>query len=91
MIRENLKAAIDKSGLVVKEVAVKSNVKKRTIDKWVSSVRNTGWAWELPPRITDIVHDLVVLDDRELDIIRGAVSAAVAGSKKGMGTEGAVR
>jgi transcriptional regulator with XRE-family HTH domain len=35
MLRENLKAAIAKSGMIVKEIAVKSGVNKRTIDKWV--------------------------------------------------------
>jgi transcriptional regulator with XRE-family HTH domain len=35
MLRDNLKAAISKSGLIVKEIAAKSEVKKRTIDKWV--------------------------------------------------------
>jgi transcriptional regulator with XRE-family HTH domain len=35
MLRDNLKAAINKSGLIVKEIAAKSGVKKRTIDKWV--------------------------------------------------------
>jgi transcriptional regulator with XRE-family HTH domain len=35
MLRDNLKAAITKSGLVVKEIAVKAGVNKRTIDKWV--------------------------------------------------------
>jgi hypothetical protein len=50
-------------------------------------VRDTGGVWEPPPRIADIVQNLALLNDRDLDIIRGAVSAAVAGSKKGTGTE----
>jgi transcriptional regulator with XRE-family HTH domain len=35
MLRNNLKTAITKSGLIVKEIADKSGVNKRTIDKWV--------------------------------------------------------
>jgi len=35
MLRNNLKTAITKSGMVVKEIAYKSGVNKRTIDKWV--------------------------------------------------------
>jgi transcriptional regulator with XRE-family HTH domain len=35
MLRDSLKAAVAKSGLIVKEIAAKSGVKKRTIDKWV--------------------------------------------------------
>jgi len=35
MLRENLKTVIAKSGLIVKEIAAKSGVNKRTIDKWV--------------------------------------------------------
>jgi transcriptional regulator with XRE-family HTH domain len=122
MIRENLKAAITKSGLFVKEVAAKSGVKKRTIDKWVGSeetepkvidlykacvvlqttmeevvdgdsgeqylrgyIREKGWGFSPPERIADIVQGLSLLDDNELDMIRGAVVSAVA-RKKGTGT-----
>jgi transcriptional regulator with XRE-family HTH domain len=35
MLRDNLKTAITSSGLIVKEIAAKSGVNKRTIDKWV--------------------------------------------------------
>jgi transcriptional regulator with XRE-family HTH domain len=35
MLRDNLKTAVTNSGLIVKEIADKSGVKKRTIDKWV--------------------------------------------------------
>jgi len=35
MLRDNLKAAINKSGMIVKEVAKESEVNKRTIDKWL--------------------------------------------------------
>jgi transcriptional regulator with XRE-family HTH domain len=37
MLRENLKIAISNSGMIVREIAVKSGVKKRTIDKWVGA------------------------------------------------------
>jgi SOS-response transcriptional repressor LexA len=37
MLRENLKTAISSSSLIVKEIAAKSGVNKRTIDKWVGS------------------------------------------------------
>jgi len=35
MLRDNLKSAISNSGMIVKEIAAKSGVNKRTIDKWV--------------------------------------------------------
>jgi transcriptional regulator with XRE-family HTH domain len=126
MIRENLKAAIAKSGLFVKEVAAESGVKKRTIDKWVGSeetepkvidlykacvvlritmeevvggeagerylreyVRAKGWEFSPPERIADIVQGLSLLDDNELDMVRGAVISAVDRKKgKGTGTDG---
>jgi transcriptional regulator with XRE-family HTH domain len=37
MLRDNLKSAITNSGMIVKEIAAKSGVKKRTIDKWVGA------------------------------------------------------
>ena len=37
MLRSNLRTAIGNSGLVVKEIAAKSGVNKRTIDKWVGT------------------------------------------------------
>jgi transcriptional regulator with XRE-family HTH domain len=37
MLRENLKTAIANSNLIVKEIANRSGVKKRTIDKWVGA------------------------------------------------------
>lgn len=37
MLRDNLKTAIGNSGMIVKEIAAKSGVKKRTIDKWVGA------------------------------------------------------
>jgi len=47
MLRENLKAAIKNSGMIVKEIAVKSGVNKRTIDKWVG-------AEETEPKVNDL-------------------------------------
>jgi len=35
MIRDNLRSAVGKSGLIIKEISNKSGVKKRTIDKWL--------------------------------------------------------
>ena len=35
MIRNNLRSAVSKSGLIIKDIASKSGVKKRTIDKWL--------------------------------------------------------
>jgi transcriptional regulator with XRE-family HTH domain len=35
MLRDNLKAAVANSGMIVKEIAAKSKVNKRTVDKWV--------------------------------------------------------
>ena len=37
MLRDNLKTAISNSGMIVKEIAAKSGVNKRTIDKWVGA------------------------------------------------------
>jgi transcriptional regulator with XRE-family HTH domain len=54
MIRENLKTAIARSGLFIKEVAAKSGVKKRTIDKWVGSE-------ETEPRVIDLYKVCVAL------------------------------
>jgi len=47
MLRDNLKTAISKSGLVVKEIAARSGVNKRTIDKWVG-------ASGTEPRVNDL-------------------------------------
>jgi transcriptional regulator with XRE-family HTH domain len=68
MIRENLKAAIDKSGLFVKEVAAKSNVKKRTIDKWVGSE-------ETEPKVIDLYKVCVVLQTTMEEIVDGKAGA----------------
>jgi transcriptional regulator with XRE-family HTH domain len=64
MIRENLKAAIGKSGLFVKEVAAKSGVKKRTIDKWVGSE-------ETEPKVIDIYKVCVALQTTMEEIVDG--------------------
>jgi transcriptional regulator with XRE-family HTH domain len=44
-----------------------------------------GWGFTPPDRIADIVEGLSLLDDNELDMIRGAVMTAVE-RKKGTGT-----
>jgi transcriptional regulator with XRE-family HTH domain len=54
MLRDNLKAAIAKSGMIVKEIAAKSGVKKRTIDKWVG-------ASETEPKVNDLYKVCKVL------------------------------
>jgi transcriptional regulator with XRE-family HTH domain len=54
MLRDNLKTAIAKSGLIVKEIADKSGVKKRTIDKWVG-ISNTE------PKVNDLCKVCKVL------------------------------
>jgi transcriptional regulator with XRE-family HTH domain len=54
MIRNNLKTAITKSGLIVKEIATKSGVNKRTIDKWVG-------ASETEPKVNDFYKVCKVL------------------------------
>ena len=37
MLRENLRTAINNSGMLVKEIALESGVNKRTLDKWVGA------------------------------------------------------
>jgi hypothetical protein len=48
-------------------------------------IRDKGWQFFPPERIADIVQGLSLLDDNELEMIRGAVVAA-AERKKGTGT-----
>jgi hypothetical protein len=48
-------------------------------------IRERGWGFSPPPQIADIVQGLSLLDDNELDMIRGAVVAAVD-RKKGTAT-----
>jgi transcriptional regulator with XRE-family HTH domain len=64
MIGENLKTAIAKSGLFVKEVAAKSGVKKRTIDKWVG-------AEETEPKVLDLYKVCVALRTTIEEIVGG--------------------
>ncbi len=54
MLRDNLKDAIKKSGMIVQEIADKSGVKKRTIDDWVG-VRGTE------PKVNDLYKVCKVL------------------------------
>jgi transcriptional regulator with XRE-family HTH domain len=68
MIRENLKAAIARSGLFVKEVAAKSGVKKRTIDKW------TG-AEKTEPKVIDLYKICVVLQTSMEEVVDGEAGA----------------
>jgi hypothetical protein len=44
--------------------------------------RRDGRVWQPPEAIADIVDGLKLLDSGELDIIRGAVNAAIAGKKE---------
>jgi hypothetical protein len=48
-------------------------------------IQEKGWEFSPPEHISDIVQGLSLLDDNELDMIRGAV-AAVVDRKKGTGT-----
>jgi hypothetical protein len=52
-------------------------------------IQKQGWGFTPPDRIADIVDGLYLLDDNELDMIRGAVMAAVERKKEtGSGTDG---
>jgi len=119
MLRDNLKAAISNSGMIVKEIASRSGVKKRTIDKWVGAeetepkvndfykvckilsvtmeqivdseagekyvrgiVRNDPKAIQVPDRISSIVQNLLLLDNKELKGIRANVEALAADKGK---------
>ena len=66
MLRDNLRNAISQSGMIVKEIAIKSGVKKRTIDKWVG-------AEETEPKVNDLY--------RVCQILGITVEWAVAGEK----------
>jgi transcriptional regulator with XRE-family HTH domain len=68
MIRENLKAAIARSNLFIKEVAAKSGVKKRTIDKWVGSE-------ETEPRVVDLYKVCVTLRTTMEEVVDGETGA----------------
>jgi len=54
MLRDNLRAAIQKSDMVVKEIASKSGVNKRTIDKWVGP-------GDIVPKVNDLYSVCKVL------------------------------
>jgi len=47
MLKNNLRVAISKSGMIIKEIADKSGVKKRTIDKWIGIE-------ETEPKVNDL-------------------------------------
>jgi hypothetical protein len=49
--------------------------------------RKEGRVYSPPDEVADIVQGLLLLDGNELDMIRGAVAAAVE-RKKGTGTDG---
>jgi len=68
MLRENLKTAINKSGLIVKEIAYKSKVNKRTIDKWVGIS-------ETEPKVNDFYKVCKTLDVTMEEIIAGKEGA----------------
>ena len=76
MLRKNLKAAFSKSGMIVKEIASKSGVNKRTIDKWVG-------AEETEPKVNDlyavcktigITIEWAVAGDKGLDYVRQLIA-----------------
>jgi transcriptional regulator with XRE-family HTH domain len=64
MLRNNLKTAIGNSGLIVKEIAHKSKVNKRTIDKWVG-------ASETEPKVKDLYKVCIVLNVTMEEIVAG--------------------
>jgi transcriptional regulator with XRE-family HTH domain len=64
MLRSNLKTAIIKSGLYVKEIAAESGVKKKTIDKWVGVI-------ETEPKVNDLYKVCVVLKTTMEEIVDG--------------------
>jgi len=64
MLRNNLKTAIDNSGMIVKEIAYKSGVNKRTIDKWVG-------ASETEPKVKDLYKVCVVLETTMEELVAG--------------------
>ena len=64
MLRNNLRTAIADSGLIVKEIAAKSGVKKRTIDKWVGIEANE-------PKVNDLYNVCMVLKTTMEWIVNG--------------------
>jgi len=65
MLRNNLKAAINKSGMIVKEIAYKSGVNKRTIDNWVG-------VSETEPKVKDLYKVCVILNTTMEEIVAGS-------------------
>jgi transcriptional regulator with XRE-family HTH domain len=65
MIRDNLKTAINSSGLIVKEIAARAGVKKRTIDKWVG-------AEQTEPKVKDLYEVCKILNITVEYLITGA-------------------
>jgi len=68
MLRENLKAAINKSDMVVKEIADKSQVNKRTIDKWLG-------AEQTKPRVIDFYKVCKILSVTMEQMVDGEAGA----------------
>jgi transcriptional regulator with XRE-family HTH domain len=60
------------------EQAIEGEAGADYVRQWV---RQDGGVWEPPENIADIVDGLKLLDERELDMIRGAVNAAVDAKK----------
>jgi transcriptional regulator with XRE-family HTH domain len=68
MLRDNLKAAVAKSGLIVKEIAARSGVNKRTVDKWVG-------ASATEPKVNDLYRVCKVLSVTMEWIVDGEAGA----------------
>ena len=64
MLRDNIKKAINKSNLIVKEIANESGVKKRTIDKWVG-IKGTE------PKVNDFYKVCKVLSVTMEEMVNG--------------------
>lgn len=64
IIWKRLRSAYQKSGLTIKEIAAKSNVSKRTIDRWVGSDA-------VEPRLIDVVKTLAVVNVPVEEVVLG--------------------
>jgi len=75
MIRKNLKTAISNSGMIVKDIAAKSGVKKRTIDKWVGSEATEPKVNDLYKvcKILGITIEWVVEGEKGLEYVRKTI------------------
>ncbi|MDR1901948.1 MAG: helix-turn-helix transcriptional regulator [Treponema sp.] len=71
MLKDNLRKAIKTSGLYVKEVSARSNVPKRTIDKWLE-------VEDINPRAMDLFKVARVLDKTVEELLTGAVPEGVS-------------